>query len=838
MSGSKWNGATITYSLPDQRGDYSYINPHVTGFERLSADGERTVHDAMAAVAGYVNTGVAFAGHNNANIKVASFVPGGVITSSTGFYPGMPAYGGETWIVGGSSPGITKGTHKYALILHELGHALGLKHSHDAVPGLPRMSAAHDSAEYTVMSYNNTRYAPQTFMQYDIAALQAMYGAHFSTNGKNTTYTWSESSGAMTIKDGDSNPAYQGSTYNAKIFLTIWDGGGIDTYDMSNFRDNAVIDLSPGGFSRFSNAQLAQRANGSSVNGNVYNAFQYKGDARSLIENAIGGSGNDKILGNQANNHLQGKNGHDELSGYAGNDSLLGGDGNDVLLGGAGDDAILAGDGNDRLDGGAGADRFDGGADRDTVSYWSAAGAVQVYLWDVSRNRGEAAGDTYASIEVIDGTRYNDVMEGNNSSVAFWGDAGDDYLKGGAGADTLSGGDGNDKLEGGVGPDRFDGGSGQDTVSYWSARGPVAVYLHNLSRNDGDAYGDTYFNVEVIDGSTFGDVLEGDGNANTFWGDAGNDLMKGVGGNDTLKGASGDDWLVGGIGGDLLDGGDGYDTADYSGAASGVIVDRTSMARNVGEAFGDVYVSIEGVVGSGFADQFYGASGWDGFWAGAGDDVLEGRGGGDHLDGGEGRDFASYFNAGSAVVANLTEAWRNTGEAAGDSYFSIEAVHGSQFNDALTGNAGGNDLYGHEGNDMLRGEAGRDYMSGGGGHDTLSGGDGSDWLEGRAGFDVFRFDAALNASTNVDEIIDFGTNEDLIQLSRSFFTNVTGGSLLDASAFTTGSMATTSSHRIIYNKGTGELFYDADGSGWAAGQVKFAILKNAPTLTAAHFLLI
>ncbi|QRM31469.1 M10 family metallopeptidase [Microvirga sp. VF16] len=629
MGGSKWNKATITYSLPDSKSDYGWLNPSASGFYRLSAKGEEAVHSAMASVAGYVNTGIAYVGRDGADVQVGGFQPNSIITRNHGYYPGVPVYGGDTWLNVGSQSHFTKGTAAYSLVMHELGHSLGLKHSHDHANGIPKMSAARDSTEYTVMSYNDTEDRPQSFMQYDIAALQAMYGADFTTNSGDTVYRWNSSTGEMYI-----NGYSQGLTNEGLIFLTIWDGGGIDTYDMSNYGADTVIDLAPGGFSRFSQAQLANVNSQAKVNGNVYNAFQFKGDSRSLIENAIGGSGADQILGNQAYNFLRGLGAGDVLNGKGGNDTLDGGMGDDTLLGGAGTDHLI------------------GSFGIDWVSYADAAGGV--------------------SVSLADGRGYHG---------------------------SLGGG--------------------------------------------GAAAGDTYDNIENVEGSHGHDVLAG--NAGSNW-------LKGIGG----------------------------------------------------------------------------------------DDILQGGWGADTLDGGAGFNWASYTNAATGVTANLANQALNTGEAAGDIYIDIRGLQGSQYGDYLVADAttAGNALSGFGGNDTLQGGTGGDALEGGEGSDRLSGGAGSDQLIGGQGADKFCFDTALGVS-NVDRISDFNILEDKIELDSRIFTGLysySWGALVDWN-FKAGLTAGGQFSQIVYNSATGELFYDADGSG-AGAQIKFAEISKGLALTSSHFLFV
>jgi Ca2+-binding RTX toxin-like protein len=106
-------------------------------------------------------------------------------------------------------------------------------------------------------------------------------------------------------------------------------------------------------------------------------------------------------------------------------------------------------------------------------------------------------------------------------------------------------------------------------------------------------------------------------------------------------------------------------------------------------------------------------------------------------------------------------------------------------------------------------------------------------LNGGIGADTFRFSTALG-SGNVDTVQDFWVAQgDRIVLSRHVFA-AAGYDYLASSAFTLGTAATTTAHRIVYDQSTGELFYDADGSGGVAA-IKFALIATHAQLSAASF---
>ncbi|MGR3602019.1 MAG: VWA domain-containing protein [Heliomarina sp.] len=145
---------------------------------------------------------------------------------------------------------------------------------------------------------------------------------------------------------------------------------------------------------------------------------------------------------------------------------------------------------------------------------------------------------------------------------------------------------------------------------------------------------------------------------------------------------------------------------------------------------------IEHLSGKDKGDKLHGNDGNDTLDGAAGNDILMGGAGADKLIGGQGKDSASYADAESAVVADLSGATTAHGDAVGDSYFSIESLIGSSYHDVLTGNGKANTIRGLNGSDTLSGEGGKDFLIGNRGNDNLNGGRGKDTLRGESGNDT------------------------------------------------------------------------------------------------------
>jgi Ca2+-binding RTX toxin-like protein len=163
-----------------------------------------------------------------------------------------------------------------------------------------------------------------------------------------------------------------------------------------------------------------------------------------------------------------------------------------------------------------------------------------------------------------------------------------------------------------------------------------------------------------------------------------------------------------------------------------------------------------------------------------------------------------------------------------------DQVYGNS-RDNVLGGAGGNDtLWGRGGIDIIDGGSGNDKLYGEGGNDILIGGLGQDTLVGGSGYDFFGFDTRLSSS-NIDVIDDFSVKLDSILLDKKIFkVSADSKGYIRSSAFWTGSAAHDSSDRIIHDKITGALYYDADGTGSKAA-VQFAQLDANLSLTYKDF---
>ena len=230
------------------------------------------------------------------------------------------------------------GSFVYHTFIHELGHSLGLFHIWEYI--LNEKHKVLDSIKYSVMSYKcpDIKDAdfgglyPMTFMLVDILLLQYLYGENMTTRLENNTYGFHSNTGRA---------AYSLNNIEDKLVSCIWDSGGIDTLDFSLYTVNQVINLNEGCFSDIGG-----------LRSNISIAY------KTIIENAIGGKGDDTLIGNPFDNNLIGGDGNDLFYGGSGNDVIYGELGNDVLYGDDGDDMLIDYYGANMLDGGKGNDRI------------------------------------------------------------------------------------------------------------------------------------------------------------------------------------------------------------------------------------------------------------------------------------------------------------------------------------------------------------------------------------------------------------------------------------------------------------------------------------------------
>ncbi|WP_305984018.1 M10 family metallopeptidase [Roseibium sp. MMSF_3544] len=423
--------------------------------------------------------------------------------------------------------GTSINSYSFQTYIHEIGHALGLRHAGNyngsATYGVDN-HYLNDSWQATVMSYfsqTENTYIDASFayvitpMVADIVAIQDLYGTPTNIRTGATVYGNNSNAGGYLETFFESNQT---------AAMTIYDNGGTDLFDFSHYSANQLINLNQEAISN--------------VGGLTGNLIVARG---TVIENAVGGSGRDELVGNTANNVLKGNGGNDVLRGGLGNDNLQGGSGNDLLQGGAGNDTLTGANGLDRLVGQGGNDTLRGGVGRDAV--WGGAGNDTIYygagdyFWKgdgTPKNIGGPGTDkliveagakfttsnlSWYGFEAFQGAEKGDQVTGGNANVNYWlnGEGGNDVLKGSGGTDTLIGGTGNDTLTPGGssgGVQKLQGGAGNDTYVITSNGGRIEIV--ELAGNGNDKLTFKDLNRSEVEVSLDGDgdmVLSWDGGA-------------------------------------------------------------------------------------------------------------------------------------------------------------------------------------------------------------------------------------------------------------------------------------------------------------------------------------
>lgn len=651
--------------------------------------------------------------------------------------------------------------YSYRAILHEFAHALGLDHAGDynfsADPS--DASSAQDTTVYTVMSYfgpdrstgegyveqanwikDEILHVPQTPMMNDILAMQAMYGADLNTRSNATTYGFNASgiSGREGVFNFDANKV---------PIVCIYDAGGIDTLDLSGWEQGSVISLIPGTFS--------------DGNGMTKNISIARG---TVIENAVGGAGNDVITGNDAANVLVGGKGNDKLIGgqltaadidtvdystkFTANLGMTGGirvnmslASNQVTNDGFGNqdnlvsiEKIIGTQWHDFIYVGGSLKIIEGGGGTDKVSFGYSTAAVQIDLNAVIQRGGSAEGVQLIDIQEADGSQYNDTIRLKNTGYT-----------------STFAASGNDTIYGGLEISLAYGDVGYDTFYY---RGGVATFHGG---KDTDVLNLSLVNTGIVlnHAAQTGRVLNSQADSpeivfsgvETFVGSSGRDEFQ--------IGNQIDTWNNGYLN---FEGGGEIDTLNLSSRTTAAIMwanSDGSFKSNNGRAY---FKSIENVIGTNWNDRLVIGNGATSANGGDGYDILditlwwtgEAK---RYLETGE-----IVFSGGNALkVDSIEEFVARPGQI---------GIVGTDAAETFLGSTGPDKIWGMGGDDVFEYSAGNDQYWGGDGNDTFTVNKG-DVIDGGQGYDTvhlksYRYTAEDIAKfANIDEFRFEGEHQNL-----------------------------------------------------------------------------
>lgn len=527
---------------------------------------------------------------------------------------------------------------------------------------------------------------------------------------------------------------------------------------------------------------------------------------------------------------ITGTNDSETLTGTSGDDQIFGLGGEDILVGAGGSDTTDGGNGNDQhwVDSQDIVIERPGEGDDEIIT--SVSYALGDGTW-VETLRTDSAAST-VTLSLL----------GNEIANSIYGNAGNNVLNGGGGNDYLVALEGNDYLIGGSGSDVLMGSLGNDTydAEFSFVEGQDSdVILENPNEGDdilgsrGDFMLRAGLSIETLVALGSGQVsLYGNEIGNSIYGNDANNILAGGEGNDYLVGGGGDDRLHGDGGADVMRGGTGDDRY-FVNNPSDQIIELPGEGTDTVFVFGGYFRLAPGMevetidsaedsrfvsltfIGNEFANRMLGNDGVDYFYGEGGADILVGYSGSDYY----------YVSSAETQVVEydafgtdklFTSVDYVLGDGSAVEFLSTYWQYGDQDID-ITGNDVGQTIIGNYGNNILDGK---------GGNDTL---------RGLGAADTFSFTTALGAD-NVDQIADFESGIDTIALSQATFDALAPGEL-DPEALAIGSAATESDDRIVYDPTTGNLSYDADGSGDGAA-VLFAKLAGAPQLTSTDFIVI